>query len=89
MVNRLHLQGVLSRLRPPRIVYSPPSIMGRLASDKDPLLVLRRATGRHTIRQYLYGALTIVVLFFIYRWITNPPKQPFIDTQRTVSSASP
>ncbi|TMS34522.1 hypothetical protein L596_002096 [Steinernema carpocapsae] len=57
--------------------------MGRLASDKDPLLVLRRATGRHTIRQYLYGALTIVVLFFIYRWITNPPKQPFIDTQRT------
>ncbi|TMS34520.1 hypothetical protein L596_002096 [Steinernema carpocapsae] len=62
--------------------------MGRLASDKDPLLVLRRATGRHTIRQYLYGALTIVVLFFIYRWITNPPKQPFIDTQRTTFGLS-
>ncbi|KAK0394715.1 hypothetical protein QR680_000894 [Steinernema hermaphroditum] len=57
--------------------------MGRITSEKEPLFVIRRAAGRHTIRQYLYGALTLIVVYLTFRWIMNPQsRRTFIDPQR-------
>uniref|UniRef100_A0A1I7ZPV3 Gamma interferon inducible lysosomal thiol reductase n=1 Tax=Steinernema glaseri TaxID=37863 RepID=A0A1I7ZPV3_9BILA len=82
MNNRFHFQGALKRLPANRLLYSLTE-MGRLSSEKEPLFILRRAAGRHTMRQYLYGALTLLVLYLMIRWVTNPQaRRPFVDPQR-------